>query len=74
MEEVEINGNVKKSKYADIVTAQLICVLIIILGLLTVKYFFPDTFTEIKEFYTERICDETSIDEVIKKDGDTYEI
>lgn len=72
VEAEEINVEGKRCKYGEIVIAQVVCVLIILIALLAVKYFFADTFSALRVFYEENICDETDVGEVT--DGVTYEI
>lgn len=70
----EINTESPKNRASAIIKTQLICVLIILAMLCTVKYFFADYFTEIKKYYLDNICDDTDVNEVIKADGDSNEI
>lgn len=55
-----------------IIITEILCVVIILAAVIVVKYAFKDTYKELKEWYETYICDETSIDEVLKE-GD-YEV
>ena len=62
-----------ESKWIHITVTQLICVTIIIICLLATKFFFKGTYTEIKQWYQENICNDTDINEVLQS-GDKDEI
>ncbi len=47
------------------VIVQSVCVLIILLSVIIMKYFFKDVFAEIKDFYREEILSDTKISEVL---------
>ncbi len=61
----------KPSKAKDILLAVIIteavCVVIILLGLLFLKYFSAGSFNRLEEFYSEHFLTETSLSEVIKE-------
>lgn len=48
-----------------IVITQCICVVIILLSVLCIKYFFKGTYKQIKVFYENEICSDTDIGEVL---------
>lgn len=52
-----------------IIITESICVGIIIAAVLAIKYFSP-LYGEIKSWYTENLCCDTDIDEVLKPGGD----
>lgn len=47
------------------VIVQSVCVLIILVSIITMKYFFKDTYKEIKNFYRQEILSDTKISEVL---------
>ncbi len=62
------------SKWLNIIITQIVCVSIILLALLIMKYFFKPTFNSVKEWYEINICNDTDINEVLLSDGDNDEI
>ncbi len=48
-----------------LVIAQSVCVLVIILSIVTIKYFFKGTYKKLLNWYTENICVTTDINEVL---------
>lgn len=44
---------------------QTVCVVIILVSVLVIKYFFKDTFSQIQKFYNTHILSETKISEVL---------
>lgn len=72
MEEKEIlkkNGGV----FGMIVTEAVVAA-VILAAVLTVKYFFKDTYSSLKKWYNSDVCAETDINEVLKTDGEADEI
>lgn len=47
--------------------------MLILLTVLVVKYFFKGTYNQVKEWYSQNICVDTDIEQVIS-DGETDEI
>ena len=58
---------VKVDYLYKIVITQVICVVLIMACILVVKYFFKSTYIELKNFYEIYICDDTSVEEVLKE-------
>ena len=54
-------------KLTKIIIAQSICVLIIILSILTTKYFFKSTYKKFVNWYNEKVTVTTDVNEVLKK-------
>lgn len=52
-----------------IIIAEAVVALLILLSVLTVKYFFKGTYAELKRWYNTNICAETEISEVIETSG-----
>ena len=52
--------------FYKVIILQAVCVLIIILSLLAIKYFFKGEFKEVQAFYYENIAVDTDINEVLK--------
>lgn len=49
-----------------IIIVETICIMIMLIGITSVKYFFKGTYKELKVWYEEYLCDETSINEVLE--------
>lgn len=47
------------------VIVESVCVAIILLSIIIMKYFFKSTFLEVKNFYTQEILSDTRIEEVL---------
>lgn len=73
MENDEILTPKKRDCFPHIIITQSICVVIILLTVLVVKYFFKGTYNQVKEWYSQNICVDTDINQVIS-DGETDEI
>lgn len=58
-------------KGLHIALTQFICVAIILIAVIVVKLFFKDCYAELKVWYTDNICVETEVDEVL---ADFYEV
>ena len=56
----------KDNMYINIIITQAICVILILLSVLTVKYFFKGEYKNFKEWYLEEITADTHIEEVIR--------
>ena len=54
-----------KNTFAAIIAVQFICVLVLIAGVLCVKYFSPEAAGKIKVFFKNRMCEQTSADELL---------
>lgn len=61
--------NPKSGAAFGIIIAEAAVAAIILLSVLTVKYFFKGTYSEIKKWYNTNICAETEISEVIDTSG-----
>lgn len=71
MEEVEKIAERPADSYAKIIAAQAVCVLLIIISVLIMKYFFGGTFKKIEKWYNENICVSTDVNEVLEEN---YEV
>ena len=60
-------NNIKKdgAGIASIIITQAVVTAIIILTVITVKYFFSGCYSEIKQWYTKEICSDTDVNEVL---------
>ena len=67
---MEENRKVKEA-LIRIITVQFICAVIVLITVLTVKYFFKDTYSDFKRWYAKNIENDTDISEVL---GDINEI
>lgn len=54
-----------KGVFFGMIITQMTVTLIILLSVLTVKYFFKGTYLSLKEWYSVNICAETDINEVL---------
>lgn len=57
-----------------IIITQAIVTAVILLSVLTVKYFFKGTYRDLKKWYTADICAETDINEVMETGGESDEV
>lgn len=57
-----------------IIITQAIVAAVILLTVLTVKYFFRGTYQDLKEWYTANICAETDVNEVMETGGESDEV
>ena len=55
--------------YFCIVITQAVCVAIILISLICIKYFFKSTYKKINTFYNEEICSTTDVNEVINNEN-----
>ncbi len=55
----------KDNMYINVIITQAICVILILLSVLTVKYLFKGEYKVFKEWYLEEITADTRIEEVI---------
>ncbi len=56
----------EKNYYINIIITQFICVTLILLSVLAVKYIFKAHYGEVVAWYNTYMCDDTSVDEVLK--------
>ncbi len=56
----------KKDMYINIIITEAVCVLVILLSVLCLKYFFKSDFKSFKEWYYIEITNDTKISEVIE--------
>ena len=61
--------NPKNGAVFGIIIAEAAVAALILLSVLTVKYFFKGTYSELKKWYNTNICAETEISEVIETSG-----
>ena len=73
MENEEILQTKSKEMLPYIIITQSVCVILILLTVLTVKFFFKDNYSEVKTWYNHNICVDTDINQVISE-GVTDEI
>lgn len=70
---METKNETKKNYFQNIVIAQCICILIILLSTFVVKTFFTKQYEELKQWYQENICAQTDINEVLEIGGENNE-
>jgi len=66
MNQEEIFTHKRKEMLFPIIITQSVCVALILLTLFVVKLFFVDTYKEAKKWYSDNICIDTSISEVLE--------
>lgn len=69
MEENKPILNQITDRWFKIIVVQSICVAIILLTILFVKFFFKNTYKELKNWYQNNLCSETKISEVTDNSG-----
>lgn len=58
--------NRKSGYYINIIITQTICVVIVLLSVLVLKYFFKGEYKAVKNWYKTEIATNTDIDEVLE--------
>lgn len=61
-------------RLSQIIITECVCIGLILVSVLVIKYFFKGTYTELKAWYEAYICDNTEIDEVIGKEESLSEV
>ena len=61
--------NPKSTGAFGIIISEAVAAVLILLSVVTVKYFFKGTYSELKKWYNTNICAETEISEVIETSG-----
>ena len=74
MENGEILKDNKNETFFKIIIVEIICVAVILLSVISVKYFFKSTYSEVKKWYKANITVDTDIKQVIEASGDVSEI
>ncbi len=69
MEENDILKEPSPGKAFGIIIAEAAVAAVILLSVITVKYFFKDCYAGLREWYHVNICAETDVDEVIETVG-----
>ncbi len=54
-----------KGMYINIIIAEAVCMIIVLLSVLVIKYFFKTEFKNLKKWYTAEITADTTVQEVI---------
>ena len=70
MENIENKTLKIKNPFISIMITQSVCVMLILISLVSIKYFFENTYNDLKKFYNSEICSDTDIDEVIETMGE----
>lgn len=65
-EKVEIKP---KNMYISICITQAICIAVILIAILIIKFFFAANFQKIEKWYTKNILDETNISAVFEEES-----
>lgn len=73
MENTELTVT-KREIYSKIIIIEAVCVAIILLTVLTTKFFFKNTFSDIKKWYQSNICIDTDINQVLETKGEIGDI
>ncbi len=69
MEKRENNTLNITNGYISVMITQGICILLLIAGTVCIKYFFKETYANLKEFYNNEICSVTDTNEVMSSRG-----
>lgn len=70
METDEIKKTRKRDMFVPIIITQAICITLLLLTVLAVKFFFEGTYKEVKEWYGENVLIDTDINEVLSEGGE----
>lgn len=68
---MEEKQKISADTYMKISIVQAVFVLAVILSLVITKYFFKNTYTQIKQWYEQNICVSTDVNEVMEEN---YEV
>lgn len=60
---------VPHNNFHKIVMVEAICACVILLGIIAMRYFSKNTFKNIKELYEQELLTETTVEEVLGKEG-----
>ena len=52
--------------YLNIIITQGLCMLVVLLSVITIKYLFKSEFKVLQKWYIEELCNDTLIEEVIE--------
>ncbi len=74
MENGEILKDRKNETFFKIIIVEIICVAVILLSVIAVKYFFKATYSKVEKWYKENIIVDTDIKQVIEASGDVSEV
>lgn len=74
MDNGEILNEKKTEPFYGIIIVQCICVAVILLSVVTVKFFFKPTYQKVQKWYKENITVDTDIKQVIEASGDVSEV
>lgn len=69
MQENEITAPDLSGRTASFIIVQAVTVVLLLLSVLTVKYFFKEYYEDISRWYKTSFCGETDVDEVLKAAG-----
>lgn len=52
--------------YLNVMITEVICMLVVLLSVITIKYLFKSEFKTLQKWYVEEFCNDTLIEEVIE--------
>ena len=52
--------------YLNVIITQALCMLVVLLSVITIKYLFKSEFKTLQKWYAEEFCNDTLIEEVIE--------
>ncbi len=52
--------------YLNVIITQALCMLVVLLSVITIKYLFKSEFKSLQKWYLEEFCNDTLIEEVIE--------
>ncbi len=56
----------KQGAYLNVMITEVICMLMVLLSVITIKYLFKSEFKTLQKWYVEEFCNDTLIEEVIE--------
>lgn len=58
-----------KNMFIPICVAQAVCIAVILIAVLIIKFFFGGSYTKLQKWYGENILDETNVSEVFEEEN-----
>ena len=52
--------------YLNVIITQALCMLVVLLSVITIKYLFKSEFKSLQKWYLEEFCNDTLIEEVVE--------
>ena len=68
--ENEVIENKPKNIFVHICITQTICIVVILITVLIIKYFFSGSYDKLQKWYSKNILDETNVSEIFDGESD----